>query len=74
MHDWKITIEVWPYFGTNQDEVAPRVREFIRRANDFDDARKIADAIQTGVASHSKVWKSNLWAVTRYPCPIASIT
>ena len=74
MHDWKITIEAWSYFGTPQSEVAPRVREYIVRANDFEDARKIADAIQTGVASHDKVWRANIWGVFRHPCPVASIT
>lgn len=74
MQDWKITIEAWPYFGTPQSEVAPRVREYIVRANDFDDARKIADAILVGVGSHDKIWQANLWAVMRTDCPVASVT
>lgn len=77
MYDWKIIIEAWPYFDPPaveaQAKIAPRVREFIIKANDFSEAKKSAELIRMGVHSHDKVHQANIWTVTRWPIIGASV-
>lgn len=78
MYDWKIIIEAWPYFDPPaveaQAKIAPRVREFIVKANDFSEAKQAAEFIRMGVHSHDKVHQANVWTVTRWPIVEASVT
>lgn len=77
MYDWKVTIETWPYFDPPaveaQAKIAPRVREFLIRANDFHEAMRAAEFIRMGVHSHDKVHQANIWTVARWPLVGASI-
>jgi hypothetical protein len=77
MYDWKITIEAWPYFDPPaveaQAKIAPRVREFIIKADSFRDAQRAAELICMGVHSHDKVHKANIWTVARWPLIAASV-
>jgi len=60
---WKISIQAWPFHGTKQEEVAPREREFLVEASDFDDANKQAQLLRLGILSHDKIWEAPIAGV-----------
>jgi hypothetical protein len=77
VYDWKVTIEACPYFDPPaveaQAKIAPRVREFIIRADDINEAWRAAEHIRLGVHSHDKVHVAQIWTVARWPLVGASV-
>jgi hypothetical protein len=66
-----IKIEVWPYAfisdgkgaAGDQAMVGPRIRTFTVEASDFKDAYRCAQMIQTGIASHDRVWQASIRSI-----------
>jgi hypothetical protein len=65
MHNWRVTIECWPFSGVEQKEAGLRVHDFSVAADNMMDAVLMAMIYQAGMLRSPQVWRAPITSIRR---------
>lgn len=65
MYKWRVTIEIWPFSGTTQENAGQRKNDFIVLGESMATAFEKADLIAMGMRTNPKVWRAPIVSIAQ---------